>query len=268
MALSRRDARRAKGGARTVPSIVVGCLALWAQLACAQDRVPTGRIDLQLAVEHSTGRYREPTATTILNTSFVARYRSQAWVAEIQVPYLQTRTEAASGGLPDAASAGASRERGLGDIWLKLGVEVREFDTDSTGVDLVLKLKTRTGDAQRGLGSGGVDVAVQADLLRAIGPWVGFGHVGYRHTGDVPGLRPYRDPWYGGVGAYRTVMPRVDVGAMLDLRQAIGRLGPLAETTVYAAWRQGGYRLQLHLTRGFAPASPDWAVGVTMRTRF
>ncbi len=261
-----RDGRSARSRA-SAGALLVCLMGAWSP-GQAQDRVPTGRYDLQVNFEQSRGLYREPAATVIRSSSLVGRYRGETWVAEIQVPHLETRTRGENGGLPGTAVAGRSVERGLGDIWLKLGVELLEFNPRSTGVDLTIKVKTRTGDVHRGLGTGGTDVALQADLIRSLGPFVGFGHVGYRWTGDVSGFAPYRNPWYAELGAFRQVVPTVDVGAMLDVRNPIGRLGSLAESTIYAAWRQGGYRTQVYVTRGFAPASPQWAFGISLRTRF
>lgn len=247
--------------------LMAGLIGAWAP-AYAQDRVPTGRYDLQISFEQSRGLYREPAATVIRSSSLIGRFRGQSWVAEIQIPYLETRTSGEVGGLPGTAVSGRSVERGIGDIWLKLGLELREFTPSDTGVDLTIKVKTRTGAVHRGLGTGGTDLALQADLIRSLGPVVGFGHLGYRWTGNVPGFAPYRNPWYGELGAFRQVVPNGDVGVMLDVRNPIGRLGSVAETTVFAAWRHGGYRTQVYVTRGFAPASPQWALGLSLRTRF
>jgi len=250
------------------------CLAMVLGLACAvpaaraQDLLPPGRVDLLLTVEQSRGDYREATPTRIRSTTLVARYRGAAWVGEVQVPWLDVRSGGPAGGLPGTVQAGHSTERGLGDIWLKLGLELAEFDTGRTGVDLTVKLKTHSGDAARGLGSGGTDLAAQVELARAFGPWVGFGHLGWRRTGDVPGYTPYRNPWYGQAGLSRPVSPAWELGGFVDWRAPIGRLGAVGESTVYAAWRDGGQRLQLTLTRGFAPASADWALGLGWRTRF
>lgn len=242
--------------------------ALPPQPTYAQDAVPPGHFDLQLAVEQSSGRYNEAAATRIATRTLVARYRAQTWVGEIQVPWVEVRSGNATGGLPGNALAGGTVERGLGDIWLKLGVELREFRADGLGVDLTLKLKSRSGDSTRGLGSGGSDVAAQIELLRQFGAVVGFGHVGYRHTGDVAGYAAYRNPWYGGMGAYYAATPAWEIGAFTDLREPLGRLGSLREASLYAAWLRTDQRIQIYLTRGFAPASADWALGLSLRHRF
>ena len=104
--------------------------------------------------------------------------------------------------------------------------------------------------------------------MRALGPLRAFGHIGYRETGDVKGFRPYYNPWFGELGAVIPLTVTTEVGTYYSGREALGRLGPLKELTIYSAWRGESQRVQLHLTRGFATASPDWALGITVRHRF
>lgn len=249
-------------------SMLLLAAAMPLQPAHAQDAVPPGRVDLQLALEQSSGRYNEAAPTRIRTSTMVARYRAQTWVGEIQVPWVEVRSANATGGLPGTAQGGGKVERGLGDIWLKLGVELQAFSADGVGVDLTLKAKSRSGDSTRGLGTGGTDVAAQIELLRQLGPLTGFAHVGYRRTGDLPGFAAYRNPWYGGVGAYYAAAPTLEIGAFTEVREPVSRLGSLREASLYAAWLSGAQRMQIYLTRGFAPASADWALGLSLRHRF
>lgn len=248
-----------------------------ALLACGQAVAAQGepdppaerRIDLQLAFEHSRGDYGDPLPTRINATTLTGRYRAPSWSVAMEVPWLEVRSAGGGAALPGTVGqGGGSVERGLGDVWLKFSTELREFTADATGLDLTLKLKTASGSLARGLGSGGTDVAVQLEALRALGAWTAFGHLGYRRTGDVPGFKPYRDPWYGEAGALTALSPALEAGAYWSGRQALGRLGPVRELTLYGAWRGGSQRLQLHLTRGFATASPAYALGLTLRHRF
>ena len=124
------------------------------------------------------------------------------------------------------------------------------------------------GSASRGLGTGGRDMAVQLDVVQTVGLATVFGHLGWRHTGDPAGFKPYRNPWYGELGALHRLESGLDLGAYVTLREPIGRLGPLGEGTAYVAWRQGRQRWQFHLTRGWQTASPQGAAGLTWRQRF
>lgn len=236
--------------------LLMGCVLVCASMAHAdQDPMPAGRLDLQLTVEHSQGLYGETALTQTRQTSVSARYRKGPWTLQLQVPWVDTRTL-------------DERAVGLGDVWAILSWEARELTRQQTGIDLTLKLKTATGDVMRGLGSGGTDVAVQVEGSHLLGPVLVFGHLGHRQTGDVSGFAPYFNPWYAELGAQMNVGEAFTVGVYQDSRTPVGRRGSLSEFTAFGAWRQGAQRWQLDLTRGFQPASPQWAAGLTLRSRF
>jgi hypothetical protein len=227
-----------------------------------------GAIDLRLAHERSQGRYGEASTTTIDQTTLAARYHGAAWWVDLQLPWLAVHSGTSGGGLPEANGTGGRGLRGLGDLWWRVNLALRQADARGPGLDLQLKLKLATGDAQRGLGTGGRDVALQIDLdQQAMGQqWLA--HLGWRHTGDPAGFLPYRDPWYGGVAVQGPLSPNWAWGLGVDMRQPIGRLGPLGEATLHLAWREGGQRWQLHLTGGWQRASPDAALGLSWRQRY
>lgn len=259
---------RIGSGAQALLGMVMAGLtghAIAQNLPGAADRGP---LDLVLSHEQSRGLYGERTATRIRQTALTLRYRGQGWSAEVQLPWLEIDSAGSQGGLPDGAQPGRASERGLGDIWLKAGLGLRDADAAGPGIDLVAKLKTRSGDAARGLGSGGTDLAWQIEALQPVGLATLFGHVGWRHTGDVPGYRPYRNPWYGQLGLLHAPSPALELGAYAEAREPIGRLGALGEATVYAAWRQDRQRWQAYVTRGWRDASADWALGLSWRVRY
>lgn len=226
------------------------------------------RTDVQLTAEFTRGRYGEAADTRILTMPLVLRHRSGAFTAQLEVPYV--RIESPAQVVPGVGTVGGAmlRESGLGDIWLKLTGELNEFTREGVGIDLTLKFKSHTGRLEKGLGTGANDVAVQLELYKALAGLTAFGHVGWRKTGDVPGYVPYRDPWYGEIGVFGKVGEACQLGGYHDRRQAIGRLGPLSELTVYGACSSGPQRVQLYVTRGFEPASPDLGLGLTYRYRF
>ncbi len=249
--------------------------AWWAVFACdvnALDLEEDRRTDVQVTVERTSGRYGEPDRTDITNVPFVIRHRAGRWTGEMQAPLLVVSSFETV--LPGIGSVNPQprrqrvTERGLGDVWLKLSYELHEYTSASTGVDLTLKVKTATGDVNRGLGTGATDVALQFELLQNVAQTTAFGHAGYRRTGDPSGFKPYRDPWYGEIGAFTPMLERCQVGAFYDYRQPLTRLGPLREVTVYGACTSGPSRWQLHATGGFADASADVGIGLTYRYRF
>lgn len=256
------------------PGFRTGLSALLALGACsagtvlAQDDItPSGDFDVVLSHERSRGKYGETTTTTIDQTTLTLRYRRERWLWEAQLPWLRI-ADPANAGLPDAVGAGRPVESGPGDVWLKLGYEVTPATQDATGIDVVAKLKTKTGSRDRGLGTGGADQALQVEFTRPLRSWTSFGHLGWRNTGDVAGFRPYGNPWYAELGGLTALTASLQAGGYVDFRQRIGRLGPLRELTAYVALKGGGWRTQMYLTKGFATASPDLALGLSVRRRF
>ncbi|MCC2675658.1 MAG: hypothetical protein K0R58_2605 [Ramlibacter sp.] len=244
--------------------------------ACAAGALPVradeerrqGDIDVSLSHESSSGRYGQASRTRIGQTTLGLRYRASTWWAELEIPWIEVR-DPAGASLPDVAGGGvATVERGLGDAWIKGGIELVPAGDDATGVELVAKFKTRTGDAARGLGTGGTDWAFQLEFFRPVGAWGLFGHAGFRITGDVEGARAYRDPLYAELGVSRRFSRTWDGGTYLTVREAVGALGPVREATVFAAYSAGAWRHQLYLTRGLSRASPDLALGLGVRRRF
>lgn len=240
--------------------------------AQAYDFDEAGHTDVQLSIEPSRGGYGSPETTRIVQVPLVVRHRRGPWTGQIEVPLVRVDSveelQAGSGAVGPKPPGERRVETGLGDVWLKLTYEAVEFTRDSAGIDLTLKLKTRTGDFERGLGTGGTDVALQVEGFGSVGPLTAFGHVGYRRTGDLSGYRPYADPWYGELGLFGHPVTGCDLGGYYDYRQPIGSLGALSEVTFYGACRDGAARVQLYLTHGFKPASPDIAIGLSYRYRF
>jgi len=254
------------------------CLALalastWAICSAqtlADEPTADRHLDVQLALESSRGSYGEPTVTRIQNFSLTTRYRMAGWTWAMEVPWLRIQSATPDASLPDTTGAAATNTvSGLGDIWLKLSHELRPLSADAPGLDVTLKLKTASGDAQRGLGSGGTDLALQLEGTALIAPrTLMFGHIGHRRTGDVPGQKPYRNPWYADAGGQTRLGSAHELGAYFSTRQPIGRLGTLREWTLYGGWRDPSHKVQLYLTHGLTPTSPDWAFGLITRQRF
>lgn len=251
---------------------VLAGVGVFASTASALDLEEDRRLDLQVMVERTSGKYGEPDRTDITNVPLVARYRAGRWTGEVQLPWLEVSSVQTV--LPGIGAVNPEPRRqrvtlrGLGDAWLKLSYEAAPYTRASTGVDLTLKVKTATGDVDRGLGTGATDVALQVEFLQSIAAATAFGHVGHRRTGDPTGFKPYHDPWYAELGAFLPMMAGCQLGGFHDWRQAITRLGRLSELTLYGACVEGTHRVQLHVTRGFAPASADYGVGLTYRYRF
>lgn len=231
----------------------------------AQDR----HIDVQLGIEWSRGTYGETSTTHIQSTSLTLRYRTPTWVFSAELPWLRIESDSTAA-LPDTIGSATSAScSGIGDIWLKLSHELIPMTQTQSGLDLTFKFKAATGDASLGLGSGANDVAMQLEGSHMLTPsMLLFGHLGYRHTGDVVGQRPYSNPFYAEAGVQTQSNQHHEYGTYYTTRQAIGRLGPLQEWTGFTSWRDKSFKIEFYVTRGLSQASPQWAAGLSTRKRF
>ncbi len=237
------------------------CLAGAASAEIATDLPPPDNIDLQVGHETSLGRYGEATSTRIRQTTLSARYRTGDWVLGMDAPWLQTHDPA-----PDAPRP---RSEGIGDIVLKLTRTLLDLDTTTPGLDLAMKVKTRTGSEERGLGTGATDISMQMEGTQLLSRTVLlFGHIGKRNTGNLPGRKPFKDPWYAEVGLQAQWANQMEAGAYRTVRGRIGSLGPLREWTIFAGTRVDAMKYQIYLAHGTSSASADWAAGMIGRYRF
>ncbi|TDP88121.1 hypothetical protein EV672_101265 [Aquabacterium commune] len=244
--------------------LLPGCWLCLAGLASAEvvpDLPPPDNIDLQLAFENATGRYGEAKSSGIRQTTLSTRYRKGNWLLGLDAPWLQIQDRA-----PDADHP---RAEGVGDVVLRLTRTLRDLDTRGPGIDITTKVKTRTGNAGLGLGSGATDVSLQIDGTQLLSrSTLLFGHIGKRETGDLPGRKPFKDPWYAEAGFQTRWANQHDAGVYHSVRGRIGALGPLREWTAFAGTRVDAMRFQVYLSHGVSRASADWAAGMIGRYRF
>lgn len=214
------------------------------------------RLRLELGYERSMGSLGELQAEHLDQLALSLRAERAGWTWGLEVPTLRRRD-------PDGTAAG------LGDVVLRLGRELLPLQQDSWGLDLGFKLKSATGDAVRGLGTGKVDTLLQLEWARVLGGgWLAFGELGYRVTGNPPGRAPLANPWHLELGLQSPWWNDRQFGAFAHGRQAVSRLGPRAEVTVYGQQRWGDQQARLHLTRGNGRGSSDWALGLAWIQRW
>ena len=170
------------------------------------------------------------------------------------------RTPAGSA-LSELLPAGAAEET------KSLTVPLRAAAPDATGVDLLLKLRTRGAALDRGLGTSGTDYAAQLKFVRPLGSFSAFGRFAY-HGSDLPATSSYAEPWRAEFGGTYQFTANHEAGASMELRQPTGGSAPVRELSAFGALRFGDWRYQLSMTRSLAQGSPDMSVGLSVRRRF
>lgn len=223
---------------------------------------PAG-LDVGLSLDYANGALRDLSATRALTTTLVTRYNTPEWQFGIDLPYLVLEEA-----MPPGSATANTKVRGWGDVGIKVRRTLWASTQPAQGVDLTLKVKTKTGNAERGLGTGGTDVALQLEGYRAHRNWLFFGHIGQRKTGDSSVLPPASNPVFTEMGVQKRWGQGTHVGLFHNYRQANGRSGALSEATVFYQTKVATDVVQLSVTKGFTDASPNWGVGVAYTVRF
>jgi hypothetical protein len=225
--------------------------------------------------EYTTGKYGGTEATDTLFIPFTLKYETGSWTFKTTVPYIRVSGPANVIGagteritLPGAGAAPRT-ESGLGDIVTSAFYTVMNERQSDVGLDIGVKLKLPTADEQRGLGTGEVDYALQADVFKPLGNVTAFGSLGYRFYGDPPGLT-LRDVPYYAIGATYRMAPDNIVGVAYDYRPRIVPGGSqISEATLFWSRRLSReWRLQLYGVAGFSDGSPDGGLGAGIDYRF
>jgi hypothetical protein len=172
-----------------------------------------------------------------------------------------------TGGRTPAGSVLSGTPAGSADETKSLTVPLRAAAPDATGVDLLLKLRTRGAALERGLGTSGTDYAAQLKFVRPLGSFSAFGRFAY-HGSDLHASSSYGEPWRAEFGGTYQFTANHEAGASMELRQPTGGSAPVRELSAFGALRFGDWRYQLSMTRSLMQGSPDMSVSVSVRRRF
>ncbi len=231
-----------------------------------------GRIGVNLGADYTQGDYGLPRDTTIVSLPVAVSYARGRVLSKLGVDWLRVDgpASAVDGGAVATGRRRAPRaEAGLGDVTAAVGYAVVDDPAAGLLLDVTAKAKFGVADAERGLGTGENDYALQVDLSSSAGRWQRDASLGWRRMGDSATVA-YRDPWFGGVGLSYAYAPRARLGVRWDFRQALfSDADPLSELTLSAVIPlDARWRLQPYLVRGLSAASPDWGGGVGLGARF
>jgi hypothetical protein len=229
-----------------------------------------------VGAEYTTGKYGGTEKTDTLYVPFVVKHETGPWMLKATIPYLRNSGPGNVVGagadrvtLPGASSARRT-ESGLGDIVASAFYTLRDERSSGLGVDAGLKVKLPTADEAKGLGTGEMDYALQADFFKPLDSALTvFGSLGYRWYGDPPGVSLRNVP-YGALGLSRRMSAETTVGVAWDYRPRITSGGAaISEATAFWSQRLSReWKLQLYGVVGFSDGSPDGGIGALLDYRF
>jgi hypothetical protein len=223
-------------------------------------------------MEFSSGKYGGAEVIEDLYVPITARLDYQRFTFELTVPYLSVRAPSGStitepGGEPVAGSGELSTESGLGDVIA--GVTVYDvFYSDDLGValDVTGKIKFGTADEVKGLGTGGQDYTVRADLFKFYEHFTLLGSAGYKFRGDTADL-DLEDVFIGSLGGVYTLNEKRRFGLMYDYRESALIDGDaISELSAFTASRiNDSLQIQFYAFTGFSDSSADWGAGFLLQ---
>jgi hypothetical protein len=234
-----------------------------------------GQFSVTIGAEYSSGNYGGSADTDIWYFPLIFRYERDRWLYRVEVPYLIVQGSGdvlivGGGGMGGHGSGGgmtatstSRTDSGIGDIVGAVSYRLQRGAASRPAIDLTGLVYFGTADAAKNLGTGENDYAAQFDVAQDAGVATVFGALGYRVTGDPPGI-DYNDVFYGTLGIEHAFERNI-VGTALDLRQAyLSDSDAFATLTGYLITRPStGTKLTTYLLFGLSDAAPDWGIGVT-----
>lgn len=230
-------------------------------------------LTLMLGYESSTGKYGTTSSTDIETMPLSALYESGRWGWKLTVPFLRTTGEGtviASGGgrgrwAPTTTTTTTTRttRAGLGDVVAMAIYNLYAADEVDAGMDMALRVKF--GTANKAMGTGENDYAVQMYAYHALGDFTPSLLVGYEMLGDSAEFQ-FDNVYYGVAGANYRFSERADTGVEYRYaQQASATSAEQREAFLYLNYETGqDVFLRMFLQKGYANGSPDSGFGLAL----
>lgn len=173
------------------------------------------------------------------------------------------------GGIPFGGSSFSRvSQSGLGDVISAFSYTMIDHAPSGIAFDVTARLKIPTASADKHLGSGQFDYAVQGDLYKNFAKYTLVATFGYRILGS-PSVITFHNVFYGAASVGYRLSSAVAVGATYTMAQSPVRLQDSRDVTLYLSQRvTNHFRLNVYGLRGFSERSPDWGGGINFRYIF
>lgn len=233
---------------------------------CASGENDQGQFKFSSGFDYSTGKYNDPTKTTILYIPYRAGYEWRNYSGQVSVSWISIDGPGTviDGGvvLPGGTSR---RESGIGDTWISLTYEIERFPAELGFLDVTGKLKIPTADKDKGLGTGEFDEVLQLDYMYSINRLTPMITLAYKMRGDPPGA-DLNNTIYCSIGADWRQTRDIHVGASLDYQQAsVNGVDDPLDFFTYLNYRfSRRWSLTPYFYFGLSQGSPDRGGGIQL----
>lgn len=240
-------------------------------LSAGQLSADQGQWKYSTGLDFSSGDYGgDPVDTDITYIPFTAAYQQDQWTFKATLPWVQiegagTVVGAGDGGVVVGGAAQntfATKESGLGDIWVTAQHSVAAIPAELFYLDVSGKLKLPTADEDKGLGTGELDYTVQAEVFKSLDAFTPFATLAYKFKGDPNNVK-LKNVWYVSVGSDYRLSGQRHVGASIDYQQASSSTGDDAlELFAYANQKLNPkWTVTVYGYVGLMDGSPDYGTG-------
>lgn len=173
------------------------------------------------------------------------------------------------GGIPlGGSSLFRTSQSGLGDVISAFSYTMIDHAPSGIAFDVTARVKIPTASADKHLGSGQFDYAVQGDLYKNFAKYTLAATFGYRILGN-PSVIAFHNVFYGAASIGYRLSSNVAVGATYTMAQSPVRLQDSRDVTLYLSQRvTDHFRLNVYGLRGFSERSPEWGGGINLRYIF
>ena len=226
-----------------------------------------GQWKFSTGVDYSSGDYSDTSETTMLYVPFSAGYKKGNWSGKISTGWLSIDGPGSviDGGVVVPGVGTNRSESGIADTWLALTYALEALPSELGYLDLTGKVKIPTADEDKGLGTGEVDYAVQADYFYAMDRLTPMFTAGYKFKGDPDDMN-LNDVLFLSAGADWRCSDDTHIGALLDFQQAStsGTDDPL-EVFAYLHHKiNEEWSLSPYFYYGLSDSSPDMGGGLQL----
>ena len=222
--------------------------------------------------DYSAGKFGDTRITEIAFVPFSVQTARGPFTFKVASGWLSVAGPALilDGAGEGAGASGVSRHAsGFSDTSFSAMYSFQQLYDRGVYLDLTSRLKLPSASFKKGLGTGKVDGAVQADLAVAVGGLMPFVTLGYKISGVRNELK-LRNVVFGSLGVQYAWDDKVATGLVFDYRQSsLKTSADPQEGSLYLSYRfTDAWSFNAYGVVGFSRNSPDAGGGLTFTYRF
>lgn len=236
-------------------------------LTCSLASAEEGEWKFTSGADYSSGDYNDASETTMLYVPLSASYKRGNWTGKISTGWLSIDGpgNVVDGGVVLPGGGTDRSESGVADTWLALTYSLEALPSELGYLDLTGKVKMPTADEDKGLGTGEVDYALQADYFYVMGKLTPMFTAGYKFKGDPDDVN-LNNVLFLSAGADLRCSDNTHIGASLDFQQAsVSGVDDPLEVFAYLNHKiSEAWSLSPYVYYGLSDSSPDLGGGLQL----